>query len=267
MGKRSHDNKKGNRPKRFKPSGFIDTSTSGIYATCNRGKEKACISELTNLFNEKAEEFYDLDAWRAQNEGEKEPADQKDSEETKELSIEEQIKQEVADLKGAKTSKTSLFSPIELDCECLIFIKTRKPIEPEGFITRLCEESLEKRQKSTRYTQKLTPITYSVSPSVEEVKKLAERVLAPHFHKKEDQKPYKFAIQVTRRNFNAVEKDVIIKTVAECVGRDHGHSVDLKKYDKLILIECYKTNIGMSVMENYDKYFKCNLQQLYEKST
>lgn len=258
MGKRKNEEsrKKGGN-KKFKANGFIDPNTTGIYATCTRGKEQGCTKELLNLFTEKAEEYYDLSAVED---------DEEDKEEKKELSIEEQIKQEVEGLKDDK-SKPKLFTPIELGCECLIFIKTKKPIEPESFIKRICTESSESKQKNTRYTQKLSPVTFSVSPSVDELKKLSKRVLAPHFHQEKDQKPIKFAINVTRRNFNALEKDVIIKTVAECVGRDHGHSVDLKKYDKLILIECYKTNIAMSVVDDYEQLCKYNLQQIYEKST
>lgn len=285
MGKRKQEHKKGNRTKKFKISGFIDPNTSGVYATCNRGKERACINELTNLLNEKAGEYFDLELIKndtdKKSETETETGNEDGKEQTqsqngnleaakedkRELTIEEQIRQEVEEIKDAKNPKTSLLSAIELDCECLVFIKTKKPIEPEILVKKLVEESMETKQKTTRYTQKLTPITYSVSPSLEEIKKLAKRVLSPHFHQPENQKPYKFAIQVTRRNFNTIEKTSIIKTVAECVGRDHGHSVDLKNYDKLILIECYKTNVGMSVVEDYEKYYKFNLQQLYEKTT
>lgn len=119
--------------------------------------------------------------------------------------------------------------------------------------------------KNTRYTQKLSPITFSVSASIEELGKLAKKVLKPHFHNETDQKPVSFAIKVTTRNFNTLTKGEIIQKVAESVGRDHGHKVDLKKYDKLILVECFKSNIGMSVVNNYEKYQRFNLQQIFEK--
>ena len=63
---------------------------------------------------------------------------------------------------------------------------------------------------------------------LEKVRQLARKVLARHFHQEKDQKPVKFAVQVSRRNFNVLKSDVIIKTIAECVGNSHGHSVDLK---------------------------------------
>ncbi|KAG2736298.1 hypothetical protein G9P44_000388 [Scheffersomyces stipitis] len=259
MGKRkSGDKGSGGKSKKFKASGFIDPHTTGVYATCNRHKEQACRKELMNLFEEKIGEYFDLE-----NGDNSEDEGQQD--EDKELSIEEQIQKELEGLKEVKGTKKELLKPIELDCECLVFIKTRRPIDPEVLVERICQESYESKIKNTRYTQKLTPVTFSVSPTKEELKKLASRVLAPHFHKPEGQEPIKFAIQVSRRNFNAMPKDEIIKSIAESVGRDHGHSVDLKNYDKIILVECYKTSIGMSVANNYLKYDKFNLQQIFEK--
>lgn len=247
MGKRARSDG-ARKSKKFKVGGFIDPHTSGIYATCNRGREQQCRKELMNLFHEKASEWYDLEAG----------AEESDSE----LLIEDQIKKEV---EGLKEQKREFLRPIDLGCECLVFIKTKRPIPPAEFVERLCKESHEKQVKNTRYTQKLTPVTFSVTPTLDEIKKLAARVLGPHFHA-EDQKPVKFAIQVTRRNFNTIEKATIINTVAECVGNDHGHSVDLKNYDKLILVECYKSNVGMAVVGEYERYLKFNLQQLFEGS-
>ena len=258
MGKRKAGNSKGgNKNKKFRVSGFIDPNTSGIYATCNRGKEQQCRKELINLFSDKAEEYFNLDELNEESDAEKDDKD---------LSIEEKIQKELNDMQDSKGTKKEILKPIDLGCECLVFIKTRRPIEPATFVERICEEFSESKSKTTRYTQKLSPITFSVTPTMEEVKKLAERVLGPHFHNKNDQKPYKFAIQVSKRNFNTLQKPEIIKAVAESVGRDHGHSVDLKNYDKLIMVECYKSNIGMSVVNNYDRLERFNLQQIFEKS-
>lgn len=254
MGKRKA-NGSGKKSKRFKASGFIDPNTSGIYATCNRGKEKSCTNELMNLFSEKVKECYDLT-----NE------DQNASESEEELSIEDKIQKELADMRDSNLNKQEIFKPITLNCECLIFIKTRKPVEPAAFVEKICRESLLSGEKKTRYTQRLSPVTYSVSPSLDELRKLCEKVLKPHFHKDENQEPYKFAIQVSKRNFNSIEKGDIIRLIAECVGRKHGHSVDLKNFDKLILVECYKSNIGMSVINDYNKLEKYNLQQIFDKT-
>lgn len=269
MGKRKTESG-GNRNKKYKVSGFIDPNTCGVYATCNRGREQGCRKELMNLFSEKLDLWYPgwEDKVEDDQEEQKEEEVNKDEDKKVQLSVEDKIKQELAELNGPnpkeKKSSHAVLQPIDLGCECLVFIKTKKPVEPAELVHKLCEESAASRAKNTRFTQKLTPITFSVSASMSELIKLAEKVLKPHFHA-EDQKPVTFAIQVTRRNFNTLEKDEIIKTIANCVGRDHGHKVDLKKYEKLIMVECYKNNIGMSVVEDYLRYEKFNLQQIFEK--
>lgn len=261
MGKRKGESGGGNKNKKYKVSGFVDPNTSGIYATCNRGREQGCRKELMNLLAESIEELYP--DW----EKDAEASDNEEKKDGKEKSVEELIEEELRQLKSTKSKNSAhpLLHPIDLGCECLVFVKVRKPAEPAALVQHICQQAYESKQKNTRFTQKLTPISYSVSASMDELKKLAAKVLAPHFHKEEGQKPLSFAVQVTRRNFNTLEKDDIIKTIANSVGRDHGHRVDLKQFDLFIMVECYKNNIGMSVMENFQKYEKFNLQQIFEK--
>lgn len=253
MGKRSNDSAGGQR-KKYKVSGVIDPGTLGVFATCNRGREQRCRKELLALLMDKIEKWYP--DWEEKVE---------DDEEEVEENLEDKIQKELEELKKpAKSGKKQIIEPIDLSCECLIFLKIRKPVEPADLVHRLCTEAYELGVKTTRVTQKLTPITYSVSASKEELEKLAEKVLKPHFHN-EDQKPLKFAIQVSRRNFNALEKEDIINTIASKVGRERGHTVDLKNYDKLILVECFKSNIGMSVVDDYRKLERYNPEQIFDK--
>lgn len=256
MGKRKGEGNKGTNFKKHKQDGFIDPNTSGVYATCNRGKELQCRKELMNLFTEKAETFYNLN--------DREVSGHEHL--NKELSVEEKIELELSNLQKHQGGKQEILSPISLGCECLVFIKTRNPIQPESFVEKICKELADQATKNTRYTQKLVPVTYSVSPKVDEIKKMAKRVLGPHFHAEPYQSPLKFAINVSKRNFNAMSSQEIIRIIAECVGKKHGHSVDLKNYDKLILVECYKSNIGMSVVNDYDKLMKFNLQKIFDNT-
>ncbi|ONH69074.1 tRNA acetyltransferase TAN1 [Cyberlindnera fabianii] len=260
--KRKNDGGSGANRKKYKVNnGIIDPSTSGVYATCHRRKEKQCAAEFKELLEEAAEELYG-DKMR---EEDNEDSDDNDDE-GEELSIEESLKKELESLKQKPKNKKEKIRHIDLGCECVVFIKTRKPIVPEEIVAKICKDATESKTKNTRFTQKLTPITYSVSATMEEVEKLAKRVLAPHFHKDQGQEPHTFAIKVSARNFNSIPKGDILQKVAQCVGKDHGHKVDLKKYEKLILVECFKNNIGMSVVDDYDKYQKYNLQQIFEKN-
>lgn len=238
---------------------------------------------MSILFEEKLQEYYGDELAKEVEESEETTVETQDSTtpevEEVELSIEDEIKKELEELKDkdshkknkkksgttiAETKKAKL-QFIELGTECVVFCKTRKPIDPVDFVTRICEDFASSSVKTTRFTQKLTPITMSSSASEEELVKLAKQVLKPHFHKDEGQEPIKFSIQVTRRNFNTIPKDDIIRRIAECVGRDHGHKVDLKQYDKLIMVECFKSNIGMSVVDKYNELEKFNLQMIFER--
>ena len=257
MGKRSSEADHGNKKKFRVAHGVIEPGYSGVYATCLKNKEGQCRKELLALFQEKAEEYFDM----SQVEGEGEDDDDES------LSIEDKIKREVNELNQTTTvTKKEPLKPINLDCMCLVFIKTRKPIDPERLVYGIVKELAETKVKRTRVTNKLLPVTYTVSASIDQLKLLAEKVLKPHFHSGEDQKPVKYAIQVDRRNFNTIAREDVIKTVASCIDKaTYGHEVELKQYEKLILVNCYKNSIGMSVVDDWLKYDKYNLQQIYEK--
>ncbi|KAH3900825.1 related to tRNA acetyltransferase TAN1 [Saccharomycodes ludwigii] len=267
----SNDTKKNDKVfKKFKygTSNLLEPGTSGCYATCVRRKEKSAEYELLQLFEEKYIELY------GEEELDDDTANIKDVEED----IGDQIQKELQQLqKNSKNGSSSLnneknksiFTIIELNCECVIFIKIRKPIEPEFFIHEVIKGLKNQDSKRTRYLAKLTPITFSCNASMSELEKLCDRVLAPHFHTEESKKGLKFAIDLDRRNFNTLDKMEMIKLIAKCVSKNNviPHTVDLKNFDKLVLVECFKNNIGMSVVDkDYRTDFKkYNIQQIFEQ--
>lgn len=50
-----------------------------------------------------------------------------------------------------------------------------------------------------------------------------------------------YAIRPSIRNNNTWHRDEVIKLVADAVGT--GHTVDLKNYDKLILVDVYRVSL------------------------
>lgn len=278
--KRAASGNDGPRKKKFRMvSGFIDPATSGIYATCSRRKEKRAAEELKLYFEEKIEEIYGDEIKKLAESNEEGIEGEGEAEPQEELSIEEQIQQEVSELKkkanknnlSKEERKKELVQFIDLDCECVIFCKTRKPVNPEELVKKIMDELVDPANtvKRTRYVQKLTPIMSSCSASLDQLNKLAEHVLGPRFHTEEaKEQGVKFAIEVTRRNFNTIPKMDIINTLVSYIGQNqtYKHKVDLKDYDKLVLVECFKNNIGISVVDrDYSKiYKKYNVQQIYE---
>lgn len=71
----------------------------------------------------------------------------------------------------------------------------------------------------------------------------------------------KFAIRPSIR-MSDMKRDEVIKAVAAEVGP--GHRVDLRNYDKLILLEIYKNTCGMSVVTDYTKFRGFNISELHD---
>ena len=283
MAKRSRKDSKGGIVKRYKVvKSTLDPNTSGIYITCARNKEKAAASEILSIFEEKVEEYYS-DELNAMNSAspdgsgsiEIESKEPVTTESKKEISIEEELQQELEGLKNHKTTivdtkkNKPILEQIDLQTECLVFVKTRKPIVPEKFVHRIIRDLADPHdlRKRTRFVQKLTPITDSCHASMEELAKLCERVLPQHFHK-EEMVPVKFAVEINKRNFSTMDKMEMIKYIAGFVGKQGSleHKVDLKNYDKLVLLQCFKNNIGMCVVDKDYRtdYKKYNVQELFE---
>ncbi|QEU58787.1 Tan1 [Kluyveromyces lactis] len=283
MAKRSRKDSKGGIVKRYKVvKSTLDPNTSGIYITCSRNKEKAAASEILSIFEEKVEEYYsdELNAMNSTSPDgsgstEIESKEPVTTELKKEISIEEELQQELEGLKNHKTTivdtkkNKPILEQIDLQTECLVFVKTRKPIVPEKFVHRIIRDLADPHdlRKRTRFVQKLTPITDSCHASMEELAKLCERVLPQHFHK-EEMVPVKFAVEINKRNFSTMDKMEMIKYIAGFVGKQGSleHKVDLKNYDKLVLLQCFKNNIGMCVVDKDYRtdYKKYNVQELFE---
>ncbi|KAK9368579.1 hypothetical protein V1509DRAFT_623319 [Lipomyces kononenkoae] len=226
----------------------IHPGEAGIFATCNRNHEKQCTQELIDLFNDEAEKQYDL----AKEVTEDNSDDAGDD-------VETSLIKELESLKKSKESQ--LFTPVNIDCECVIFFRTKKPIDPAEFVHKICENALKSGVKTTRHTLRLSPVSLTAAATEEDLKTLATKVLAPHFHVP-NQQPYKFAIRTTTRNHTKLTRDQIIKLLAAAVGPPH--KVDLEDYDRLVHVECFKNIIGISVVKDFETLKRFNLQQIFE---
>ncbi|KAK5173094.1 uncharacterized protein LTR77_003216 [Saxophila tyrrhenica] len=231
----------------------IQPGDSGIWGTCNKGKERACVGELRDLFAEYAELLYGVGAaGEANNDINAEPSSS---------SIENEINAEVAEMKHPEAAP--LFTPIRIDVQCVVFFKTTAPIEPVSFVKRICEDAMKRAsRKRTRWTKRLSPMTLMGRASLDGLEKVALTVLEPHFHQT-PLEPRKFAIRPTLRNHNLIKRDGIIKLVAQCVGS--GHQVDLKNYDLLIVVEVFQNICGVSVVDDsFERLKRFNLAEIYD---
>lgn len=208
----------------------IEPGDAGIWVTCEMGKEGRCTSEVRDLFEEYAAKLY--------GETQKNVAEAKDNDDDDaEADIEAEINQEIRSLKSNPKREGALFQAVKMDIQCVLFFKTRPPIEPVEFVHTICKDALQGATKKCRWVKRLTPMITMGRATMEGLDRVAVSVLGPVFHS-EGVGSKKFAIRPTKRNHNVMKRDEIIKQVARSVGSKH--SVDLKNYDYLILIEVYK---------------------------
>lgn len=257
MGKRapSGDANKRNKKARYLPGAIknVEPRYQGIYVSYTRGKENMAKNEVRLMMNEWCDKLYGTTVV----ENDEDADDIED--------IDDIDKAMAAEVAAMKDTKKDLITPLPLGCECMLFVRTRKPVKPVEFVKTICQSVKDTGNKSTRFVQRLTPVTLTCSASKPELEKLCDIVLGPEFHQKEGQKPLKYAIRPTLRNFDGLTRDEVIQTVASRVGQDHGHSVDLKNYDKIILVDCFKASIGMSVVDEYEDLSRFNIEMLWER--
>ena len=212
----------------------VEPGDSGIWATCALGREVKSTAELRDLFEEYAKKLYGSP---------EEHSDGEYSNEDTEADIEAEIQKEVQGMKSKVTKKEALFQSVKMDIQCVLFFKTRPPIEPVSFVHKICKDAAEGATQRARFVKRLSPMTMMGKATEDGLAKVADAVLGPVFHSDEDK--LKFAIRPTRRNHNVMKREDIIKQIASAVGRDH--KVDLKGYDRLILVDVYKVGCVCSV--------------------
>ncbi|MCJ1285775.1 hypothetical protein MMC26_005116 [Xylographa opegraphella] len=219
------------------PSGSgpsIEAGDAGIWATCDKNTEGKCTAELRDLFNEYAERIYghaDADAVAAREDDEAEEED-----------IEADIKHEIEGLQTGH--RTPLFQPVRLEVQCVLFFKTRPPVEPVSFVHGICTDAMNGTLRTrSRCVRRLSPMTLMGKATEKSLDEISRAVLAPHFHV-DGMAPTKFAIRFSSRNHDTLRREAVIKQVADAVGSRH--PVDLSKYDALVLVEIYKVRVGLA---------------------
>lgn len=112
-------------------------------------------------------------------------AEAEDGEEAED--IEAAIQKEVEALnskqKGTGGAANSL-TPIKMNVDCLLFVKTQPPIDPVAFVRRICEDAKsckDSGQMRCRYLNRLTPVMVSGKATEQGLIEVAKEALTPFF--------------------------------------------------------------------------------------
>ncbi|CAG8491999.1 12109_t:CDS:2, partial [Cetraspora pellucida] len=234
----------------------IQPGISGIFVSCPKNKEDHCIRECYDLFDLYADLIYKQD----------DLTNVVDDNETSKLvddDIESSIAKELAQMKRPHTSRR--FASIQTGTDCVTFIKTNPPVDPVQLVHYILTDLYNTKQKKTRFCKRLIPITQTCYANMNDIKKLAEVVLYPHFHKQEqDQQPkVKYSIIPNLRNNNEIDRMELIKQIASVVG-DY-HVVKLDNPDLVVIVEIFKSVCGISVLSDYKMLKKYNVESIFEE--
>lgn len=187
--------------------------------------------------------------------------------EIEELDIEASIAAELDSLKP-KSAASEPWTMITLDIPCVSFVRLSQspaPIDPVALVHKICRDAAsDSTTKRSRYIKRLTPMSLMKKSLGGGLESLCTAVLPPHFGP--GLPACKFAIRPTVRNKNnQLDRDVVIKIVADEVAKLGDHKVDLTNYDKCILVDVYRNVVGMSVVgSEYEELKRYNLAEIYE---
>ncbi|KAJ5727549.1 hypothetical protein N7493_005369 [Penicillium malachiteum] len=228
----------------------IESGEVGVFVTCDKGKESKCCAEVTDIFSDIIE--------KSAKPGADEDSDSDDAD------IEAQIQRELEGLSASK-KKSRPVQAMQLDIPCVIFARLNdKSVDPVELVHKLCLDArANPDKKQSRFIKRLTPITMIRKTLSVDLEAFAKEILKPHFHS--GGPPKKYAIRPSVRGNSKINRDTIIKTVADAVGPEH--PVNLKNYDLTILVDVVQNVIGMSVVgSDYDDLKRYNIAEIYEPS-
>ncbi|KAM4057980.1 THUMP domain-containing protein [Hirsutella rhossiliensis] len=254
----------------------LDVGDQGIWVTFVRGMKTKAVREFQELCDEYGEGLYNIkqpgtdDASTSDNAGEGQ-------------GIEASIEDELSSMREQRKPKPErTFAPISTGLECLFFMKTRKPVQPEDLARKICEDARDcpdPRQRKCRYINRLTPVFDTDKATENGIVRLARKVLAPSFSLKgeseadagatgeprdADSSPAcTFAIRHNIRNHTALKSDEVKKMIASVVGAEH--KVNLSNPDKVILVEIFQLFCGISVVDGreWEALKRYNVNSLY----
>lgn len=144
------------------------------------GTKKCLASNFTDRYAQYGEKVYGL-----KREDDDEVADDNNSD-GEDGDIEASIQKELESFKTKAKSRreNSAFAPMRINMDCLLFVKTKPPVEPREVVRRICEDAklaTDRAQRKSRFINRFTPITLMGRATENGVLETAKTVLAEHF--------------------------------------------------------------------------------------
>ncbi|PHH58552.1 hypothetical protein CDD81_5381 [Ophiocordyceps australis] len=260
---------------RVKMGTALEVGDAGIWVTFVRGMAGKAVREFRELCDEYGETLYDLKRPGAEEVIGVEQAGQGDEEE-----IEALVQRELGEMRAVQQDKAGkgAFSMVKTGLECLVFVKTLAPVQPQELVVKMCEDARDcgdPRRRKVKYINRLTPVVDMDKATPRGVERVARRVLAPHFGLADGggkqamgdaSSTYAVRYKI-RKHGGVLTSSQVISQIAGLI--DDGHRVDLEQPDKVVLVEVFQLFCGMAVVDGgqWERLKRYNMHQLYASTS
>lgn len=219
-----------------RPSQFtLQPNQRGFLCTCN-SREKECVREAYNILNEHADLLFGGSALTPSK-----------------VDIDDDLDAEINNLRTEDKHKR--FQVVESGAKNVLFIRTSID-EPVKLAHHILQSVHDNNRHQTRHLIRLVPVEVTCKAFLNDVLQAVEPLLEKHF--KEGPKSY--SVVFNRRNNNSLNKDEVIKAIADKVAAiRNDHKVNLKEGDWTIVVEVIRSIALVAVVPDFLKYKKFNV--------
>jgi tRNA acetyltransferase TAN1 len=116
------------------------------------------------------------------------------------------------------------------------------------------------KERKTRYTSRIIPISSTCFGNMQDITKLASKLFKNTF---EDIEPCTFCIIPKCRHNSKITRELLIQKIAPLVGGNH--TVDLNNAEYTIIIQVLNHVAGISIVQNYQKLKRFNIEELLKE--
>ena len=176
--------------------------------------------------------------------------------------VDASLQKEVKALKKSRANKNrNRFSQVNSGVNNVLFIRTTLP-DPNRIVDSIFSDVLDSGKGQSRFIMRFMPVLNTCRADAEKIKALAQTVLKPFFGELNED-GHSYAVMFKARNSNLIGssdvQELIWKVVIEMSIKNR---VDLTTPEYVIHVNIMRTICCMSVLNNYKKYSKYNLQEL-----
>jgi len=187
-----------------------------------------------------------------------------DGDGNEEVDISDAILSQVEALQGGGSGGESRqFQAVDTKTSNCIFIKTTFD-RPDEVVTKLLNDVLDTGSSKARFILKMFPVLGTCRADADKIEKLVEELASVYFA---NQPLGTFAI-IYKVRCNNLSRDVILPTVGRAVHKACPMSkVDLANPDYVISVDVLNKFACVSIMKDYNRLKKYNLQELAKTET